>query len=90
MDSEKRAVRADEPASGPLLGLKVVDFSRGMPGAMATMLFADYGADVVKVEHPLGDPFAAEAAYCVWNRGKKTWASGEPGKSWCLHEGVCR
>lgn len=35
-----------------LEGLKVVDFSRFLPGAYATWIAADLGADVVRVEHP--------------------------------------
>src|SRR5690606_1072922 len=34
--------------NGPLKGLKILDFTRLLPGPMATMLLADMGADVVK------------------------------------------
>ena len=37
-----------------LAGLKVLDFSRILAGPSATQLFADLGADVVKVENPDG------------------------------------
>ncbi|MEU4192009.1 CoA transferase [Kribbella sp. NPDC026611] len=40
---------------GPLSGLLVADFSRILAGPYATMLLADLGADVVKVEAPGGD-----------------------------------
>lgn len=40
-----------------LAGLRVLDFTQMMTGPMATMLLADAGADVVKVEQPAGDPF---------------------------------
>jgi crotonobetainyl-CoA:carnitine CoA-transferase CaiB-like acyl-CoA transferase len=40
---------------GPLDGLLVADFSRILAGPYATMLLADLGADVVKVEGPHGD-----------------------------------
>ena len=46
----------DEPiATGPLRGLLVADFSRILAGPYATMLLADLGADVIKVEGPAGD-----------------------------------
>ncbi|MBX7266906.1 CoA transferase [Micromonospora sp. Llam7] len=43
------------PAGGPLRGLLVADFSRILAGPYATMLLADMGAEVVKVESPGGD-----------------------------------
>ena len=42
-------------AGGPLAGLLVADFSRILAGPYASMLLADLGADVVKVESPGGD-----------------------------------
>ncbi len=45
----------DRPRSGPLAGLLVADFSRILAGPYATMLLADLGAEVVKVEGPAGD-----------------------------------
>jgi crotonobetainyl-CoA:carnitine CoA-transferase CaiB-like acyl-CoA transferase len=67
--------------SGPLAGVQVADFSRVLAGPYATMLLAEMGADVVKVEHPgLGDetrswgpPSAGgEAAYYLSvNRNKR-------------------
>ena len=39
----------------PLAGLKVLDFSRVLAGPFAGRMFADLGADVVKLEPPDGD-----------------------------------
>jgi len=48
--------RAAPPSGrGPLAGLLVADFSRILAGPYATMLLADLGAEVVKVEGPGGD-----------------------------------
>lgn len=57
---------------GPLAGLRVVELSTGIAGPVAAMLLADYGADVVKVEPPGGDPARREAGFAVWGRNKQS------------------
>ncbi|HZD16907.1 MAG TPA: CoA transferase [Actinomycetota bacterium] len=71
-----------DPARLPLGGIRVADFSRVLAGPLATMLLADLGADVVKVERPAtgddsrgwGPPFIGEdAAYFLsLNRNKRS------------------
>ena len=53
-------------------GVRVVDATTGPVGGMATMVLADFGADVVKVERPGGDRFRALAASPLWLRGKRS------------------
>lgn len=71
---------AEAPAHGPLAGLTVVDLTRVLAGPYCTMVLADLGADVVKVEHPRGDdarhigPFigGTSAYFASVNRGKRS------------------
>jgi crotonobetainyl-CoA:carnitine CoA-transferase CaiB-like acyl-CoA transferase len=69
-------------ASGPLLGVKVVDFCNFIAGAAGAMLLGDLGAEVIKVEPLTGDPartwgpfLAGESRYFQgWNRSKRSLA----------------
>ena len=56
----------------PLHDLRVIDLSSGPAGGVATMVLADFGADVIKVEPPTGDPFRHLPAAPVWLRGKRS------------------
>lgn len=73
--------------AGPLDGLRVVDLSTVLAGPYATMILADLGADVIKVEPPDGDatrswgpPWVGDAAagtrtaayYLAVNRNKRS------------------
>jgi alpha-methylacyl-CoA racemase len=71
---------------GPLHGIRVLDLSRLLPGGYCSLLLADYGAEVLKVEdtglgdyirwappgHPGVEPSAASAPFLSLNRGKRS------------------
>src|SRR6185369_12077424 len=62
-------------ASGPLVGMKVLDCTHVIAGAWCSMLLADLGADVVKVEAPKGEVTRTRMgefrAYDFVNRNKR-------------------
>src|SRR3954466_16243600 len=47
---------SDATQPGPLAGIRVLDLSRLVAGNMLSLQLADFGADVVKVDPPAGDP----------------------------------
>lgn len=57
-------------SDGPLSGLRVLDLATIFAGPLAAMLLGDYGADVIKVEHPRGDPLRThgyqKAGHGLW------------------------
>jgi crotonobetainyl-CoA:carnitine CoA-transferase CaiB-like acyl-CoA transferase len=70
------------PGPGPLTGLTIVDLTRVLSGPYCTMLLADMGARVIKIEHPergddtraWGPPFVGEesAYFLSINRNKES------------------
>src|SRR5205807_3098893 len=69
------------PMTLPLDGVRVLDLTRNLAGPYATMILADLGADVIKVESPGGDdtrqwgpPFwdGEGAVFLAANRNKRS------------------
>ena len=64
----------------PLSGVVVLDFTTTLPGPLATLMLAEAGADVTKIEPPAGDSMrgywpqwgADSAIFAMLNRGKKS------------------
>jgi crotonobetainyl-CoA:carnitine CoA-transferase CaiB-like acyl-CoA transferase len=70
-------------SKGPLSDVRVLDFSTLLPGPLATLLLAEAGADVIKIERPgRGDEmrsyqpkFGADSVnFALLNRGKRSIA----------------
>lgn len=73
-----------DDAGLPLEGVRVIEFAQLAPGPYAGLVLAELGAEVVKVEPPVGDPVrsvppmiettagGASALFCALNRGKKS------------------
>ncbi len=67
----------------PLEGMRILDFTYLLPGPFGTMMLADLGADIIKVENPLAPdllrlapPYVEgmSAVYAQVNRGKRSLA----------------
>ena len=59
--------------AGSLEGLTILDLSQHMASHMATLVLAEQGADVIKVEPPGGDPLReVEPGYFIRNRSKRS------------------
>ena len=84
------------PGPGPAMfaGVKVLELGTWVMVPSAATMLADFGADVIKIEHPSGDPGRASSPRTAgginlgaeqFNRGRgasaSTWPSPRPGRS---------
>ena len=65
----------------PLSGVRVLDFTRMFAGPFCTMLLADLGADVVKLEPPEGDPTRVQGPPFFEGAGMSFWAANRNKRS---------
>jgi len=80
----------------PLAGIRVLDFSTLLPGPMATLLLAEAGAEVIKIERPAGEEMRHyqprwgndSVNFALLNRGKKSIAVDlkDPAARTCILE----
>src|SRR5262250_1188899 len=79
--SQRRTAR-EAGCMGPLHGYRVIELATWVAGPAAASMLADWGADVIKVEAPAGDPnrytllyigvdVASSPAFALDNRGKR-------------------
>ena len=70
-----------KPTTGPLVGLRILDLTRLLPGPLGTMLMADMGAEVIKIERPDSPDYVRvfpphingeSANYIAFNRSKRS------------------
>jgi len=78
---EKRRLSRKEERMLPLEGVKILDLTRLIPGPFASMILADFGAEVIKIEAPGVGDYAREfepmlkrqsALFYMFNRNKKS------------------
>ncbi|MCY3883859.1 MAG: CoA transferase [Gammaproteobacteria bacterium] len=55
----------------PLQSFRVIELGNGPVTGLAGMVLADFGADVIKIDPPGGDPFGEMPASFLWTRGKR-------------------
>ena len=58
----------------PLEGVKILDLSTMLPGPFCSMILADFGAEVIKVEVPGGE---AGRRFAYYAGGMSTYACGK-------------
>lgn len=81
MHDESSRARRESPPPGALSGVRVIDLTTMILGPVATVLLADMGAEVIRIEPPGGDPYrfvgptrnpGMSAAFLGVNRNKSS------------------
>src|SRR5262245_22465355 len=80
-ETQRRLERGRAMSSAALAGIRVLDLTRLLPGPLATLVLADLGASVDKIEDPEAGDYARHlppivggqgAAFHALNRGKRS------------------
>src|SRR5258705_601954 len=81
---QSREHSSAETEANPMRGIRVVELAHWMAGPLTAGLMGDWGAEVIKIEPPGGDPMRAiyaslgarsdapNGAFIVANRGKRS------------------
>ncbi|HIF13322.1 MAG TPA: hypothetical protein EYQ82_10055, partial [Dehalococcoidia bacterium] len=79
--TERNRERKFSRMTGPLDGVRVIEFTEIIAGPVSGVMLSDLGADVIKVEPPWGDPWRdgggpfaehESRAFIAVNRGKRS------------------
>ena len=84
LTAHEHAIQMIDAPTGPLTGIRILDCTKAIAGPWSTMMLADLGADVIKIEAPRGDlqrpmaPYTREdeeraygGSFSVYNRNKR-------------------
>lgn len=84
LTAHEHASQMIDAPTGPLTGVRILDCTQAIAGPWSTMMLADLGADVIKIEAPRGDlqrpmaPYTREdeeraygGSFSVYNRNKR-------------------
>ncbi|MEM7711783.1 MAG: CaiB/BaiF CoA-transferase family protein, partial [Pseudomonadota bacterium] len=62
---------SEDRRQGPLVGVRVVEFTGLGPGPFAAMMLSDLGADVVRIDRPNSDSIMPQSPFDFMSRGRR-------------------